>query len=208
MTPDASGRGFAATVWYVHGAGATDRSFRWLAAQLPPHRARSFSYDVGEGLGRCVERLGDEIMACGEPALVVGHSMGGVIAGGVAHLGPVRGLATLCAPFGGVAGIGVLALLRPEPLIRDLVPGNAALRAVRDGLSRSATPHLAIIGTSGLPFHRQPNDGVLTVDSQTALPGASFKALALNHFEVLLSRAAVDLIAAFGRACGMAGFDA
>lgn len=187
----------APPIWYVHGAGASPRSFAWLSAELPEHEALLFRYDHAEGVSPCIQRLGREIAAVGRPGLVVGHSLGGLIAAGVADQRQVMGVATLCAPFGGVAGLSLLAMLRSEPLFRDLAPMNPALRGLRDKLERSGTPHLAIVATSGLPFIEQPNDGVVTVASQTALPGTAFHEVALNHFEVLLSDRTVALLRAF-----------
>ena len=58
-------------------------------------------------------------------------------------------------------------------------------------------PHLAIVGTNGLPFTSEANDGVVTVASQTALIGPHYELLPLNHFEVLLSKEVIKLLVDF-----------
>ena len=65
--------------------------------------------------------------------------------------------------------------------------------------ARATKPHLAIVATQGLPFFPEDNDGAITVASQTALDGARYARLPLNHFEVLLSHDVADLIRTFAR---------
>src|SRR4051794_13734495 len=72
----------ALPIWYVHGAGASTRSFAWLRTQLPAHRSHLFSYDLTAGLASGIAGL-RRAMDGHAPGIVIGHSLGGLIAGGV-----------------------------------------------------------------------------------------------------------------------------
>lgn len=183
-------------IWYVHGAGASPRSFRWLSEQMPVHEAHMFQYATSEGLDACTNRLAGAINQQGR-CIVVGHSLGGLIAAGLAHEPNVQGIATLCAPFGGLTGATWLALLRTDMLFRDLTPMNPALRQIRNGLLSSRVPHLPIVATSGLPFMQQANDGAITVETQMAIGGVLYHQIPVNHFEVLLADETAALVGQF-----------
>jgi pimeloyl-ACP methyl ester carboxylesterase len=184
------------TIWYVHGAGASARSFTWLCEQLPSHHARLFEYTLQEGLSGCIARLSADI-AGQQPGIVIGHSLGGLIAAGVAAQPNIRGVVTLCAPFGGLSSATFLAMMRTDQLFRDLRTINPALGDIRDGLVKSGKPHLPIIATNGLPYSSEPNDGVVPVASATAIRSATYHSIPVNHFEVLLAEESVTLITDF-----------
>lgn len=182
-------------IWYVHGAGASGRSFTWLQTQLPAHTPHLFSYGVSDGLALGIERLGAAMAAA--PGLVIGHSLGGLIGAGVIAQPACRGLVTLAAPFGGLSVMLFLALFRKAQVLRDLSPFNPVLHALGAAVMQSQKPFLPIVATSGLSFLPGANDGVVPVASQTAIDAAPYQTLAVNHFETLLSPEAATLITAF-----------
>lgn len=181
-------------VWYIHGAGASDKSFAWLHTQLNIP-AQFFSYSVDEPTESAIQRLAFAIATDGRSAMLVGHSLGGVMACACAATANVERLVTICAPFGGVRHAELLSLFYRHPLLRDLRSYGPLLTTLRN--TRIGKPHLAIVGTSGLPFYTETNDGVVPLTSQTALSGPRYQSVALNHFEVLLSEEVVDLIRGF-----------
>lgn len=181
-------------IWYVHGAGASERSFVWLQQQLPAHTARFFGYTANQRVTTLIERCAACLVA--EPnVILVGHSLGGIIATACAQLANVSKLVTLCAPFGGIRYADMLSLFSFDPLISDLRSYSAVLSGIR--ATRLPTPHLSIVGTQGLPFINESNDGVISVASQTALRGPRYQVVPHNHFEVLLSVEVAALITSF-----------
>lgn len=125
------------------------------------------------------------------PVSLIGHSLGGVIAATCASLPQVTKLVTLCAPFGGIRQADFFSLFSWEPLFHDLRSHGPVLSSLRRW--PIGVPHLAFVGTNGLPFMFESNDGAITVASQTALNGPQYKMLPLNHFEVLLSSEVAEL---------------
>ena len=181
-------------IWYIHGAGASNRSFAWLHEQLPDMPAQFFSYTLRETAHAAIQRLSQTVAEDGRRAVLVGHSLGGIMA--IAATAPnIAGCVTLCAPFGGARHVEFLSMFYSHPLLSDLRYHSRLLREVR--AAPATKPHLAIVGTEGLPFFTEENDGVVTVASQTARTGVHYVRLSVNHFEVLLSRDVVDLIRAF-----------
>jgi pimeloyl-ACP methyl ester carboxylesterase len=184
-------------IWYVHGAGASVRSFAWLRTQLPPHQPHLFSYGADEGLAAGIARLSADMALADAPGLVIGHSLGGLIGAGVIGQPACRGLVTLSAPFGGLPMVLFLTLFRKDQVLRDLSPFNPVLRGLGEAVLASGKPFLPIVGTGGLSFLPGDNDGVVSVDSQTAIIGADYHKLPLNHFETLLADEAATLICDF-----------
>lgn len=179
-------------IWYVHGAGASPRSFAWLSNQLPKHDAKFLAYGINEPTPSVIFRLIDQLT---EPTILLGHSLGGIITTACVDHPNVQKLITLCAPFGGVRHADLMAMFSLEPLFHDLRAHGPLLRSARNKIINK--PHLAIVGTSGLPFTSETNDGVLTLNSQMARENTFYKILPLNHFEVLLDQEVVDLITTF-----------
>ena len=179
-------------IWYVHGAGASKRSFNWLSKQLPKHQAKFLSYRTNESVSSVANRF---LQMIDEPCILIGHSLGGIITTVCADNPNVQKLITICAPFGGVRHAEIMSMFSLEPLFYDLrSQGPTLINARNKYISK---PHMAIVGTSGLPFSSESNDGVLTVDSQMAKDDTDYTMFELNHFEVLLSLEVVTVIAAF-----------
>jgi len=185
------------SIWYVHGAGASSRSFVWLRDQLPEHKAIMFDYSLDESLVQCIARLSKDISASPKPGIVIGHSLGGLIAAGVAGQYNVDGVVTMCAPLGGLSSATLMTMMRTDQLFKDIMPYNPMLRTIRNGLVASGKRHLPIIATSGLPYTSLPNDGVVSLDSQMAIDGLTYHSFPVNHYEVLLTKEVAETISDF-----------
>ncbi len=178
-------------ICYVHGAGASERSFVWLEEHLPKHTASCFTYSINESLFSSITRL-NKFVLDHKTDIIIGHSLGGVMA---AACDNIKKVVSICAPFGGMKYAEFMYMFSLEQLYYDLRTHGPILSSIR---SKPLTkPHLAIVGTSGLPFTSQANDGVVTVESQTALFGPHYELLKLNHFEVLMSKEVSTLITNF-----------
>jgi pimeloyl-ACP methyl ester carboxylesterase len=183
----------ADTIIYVHGAGASAHSFTWLSSQLPAS-GRMLAYEVNDDPEEVVQRLNTEIASIGKPVSLVGHSLGGLIVMGADHTFVDR-VVTLAAPLGGLKMANFLRWLSSAPLYDTLRPSSSFLRRLH--ANPVTRPVLSIVATSGLPHIPVPNDGVLTVSTQTALSGPTYVSLPVNHFEVLLNLEAANLIKGF-----------
>ena len=181
-------------ICYVHGAGASERSFVWLQKQLPSHAPYYFTHSVKDQLSASIMGLSSFVIE-NDITMIIGHSIGGVMAAACVDCPSIEKIVSLCSPFGGMRYAEYMYMYSREQLFYDMRQYGPILSAIR---AKSITkPHLAIIGTKSLPFTSEPNDGVVTVVSQTALYGPHYEITALNHFEVLLSKEVAGLISSF-----------
>lgn len=171
---------------YIHGANATARSFNFIR-RVVARPASCLEYSCEAPLEFNIDRAAATLAQKGEPVDIIAHSLGGVVALGVESLGvPVRRMVTLATPFGGSTTADYLRFLYPgERLYRDISSTNPTLARLRGHKPRAAL--LSFITTAGgAPLFREPNDGVVSVASQRALPWGEKIEVEVNHFECLL----------------------
>ena len=81
---------------------------------------------------------------------------------------------------------------RSTPVFADINPLGITIRSVRR--DEITVPIRSVVTTSeGSPLMHEPNDGVVTVASQTCLEGPDYHRVDFNHFEVLLADPVIDL---------------
>lgn len=187
--------------WFVHGAGATARSFVWFAECLDRSLGDGKSVFFGHGLHETgpdvVARLRAQLDAAAAPIVLIGHSLGGLFAIPASASSNVDRVITLSAPFNGVMSAEMLRWFSNSPMFETIRPTGWFVRGV---LSRPVhKPTLSIVSKSGMPHIREPNDGVVTVASQKALQGAIYHEADVNHSEVLLDDEVIERTAGFIR---------
>lgn len=183
---------------FIHGTGASWRSFSYLRDRMPPHEATYISYIPDDKLESVIQNTKDllnTITDKDDPITIVGHSLGGVIGYAAHHHPAVAKLVTLSAPFGGCAAADFFRWVSPSPMFDNIRPNGKILRTVRSVPLK--VPMLAIVTTSGLPLDKEPNDGVVTVSSQTAIPGPQYHRVHLNHSEALMDDDTIETINKF-----------
>jgi esterase/lipase len=176
------------TIWYLHGAYATSKSFNWLTDQLPEHEAVFHEYETRSPIERVVNHLVTLASVAEEPVDIIGHSLGGVIALAVAQRSNnIRRIATMSAPFGGSKAATTLRWFSPKSILDDIHPNSSFIRSVQHNMDCLRSPTISIVteGASN-PMMMEANDGVVTVNSQMALPNIHYVMRNVNHFEVLL----------------------
>lgn len=178
-------------IFLLHGLGRTSASMLLLAHRLKKagHRPTLYGYHV---LRRPLEEIAhrfalraEEVLArdCVRersavfPYAVIGHSLGNVV---------TRMASSELPP--GLERLVMLAPPNRPPAIADALSGNPVFRAAArdaaakltdaeffESLPRPPVPTLVIAGTRGLgaswlPFHGEPNDGIVKVE-ETRLEG-------------------------------------
>ncbi len=182
------------TVWYIHGANSTSRSFAWMKERMPEHEMIDVEYDHTCSLGDTLDHLRTAAQRIGRHFSIISHSIGGVLAIGVANTHPdlVDRVVTMATPFRGCRAATLLRWVAPCPLFDDIHPYSPFIREQR--LSSPRIPVLSIVTTAGgTTVMSEPNDGVVTLKSQTELVGPIYRSVAVNHFEVLLDEEAAML---------------
>jgi pimeloyl-ACP methyl ester carboxylesterase len=143
----------------VHGFLATAGVLRPLAEMLEREAGvaiASFTHTPGTPVTILADRLGELVRQLGhaERIHLIGHSIGGLaVRLFVQELGGdprVVGTISIATPFGGARR----ARLLPGQLGRELEPGSALLKQLRDGATRQpSVPHFAIAGTHDRVIH-------------------------------------------------------
>lgn len=185
---------------YLHGLNQTSHSFNYLRTQLPAHTATCINYSSHQALRDSMQEIRKQLPK-GEFSLV-GHSLGGVLAVLMAaehaeHADQMQRLVTISSPFAGSKVAAGLRWLPGHPkVIEDLTPSSPKIELIRQ--LRLTTPTMCLVSTAGaLPLSSEPNDGIVTVSSQKALPFGKKAEVKANHFEVLLHERTIKLMRDF-----------
>lgn len=171
-------------IWFIHGAASTPLSFNWLKTKLRRHTPVDIAYENQTPLVETISYLRNEIAKCAAPPIVIGHSLGGVIAASVAQVAPVAKIVTLGTPFGGSFAASIMRWFMPTQLMRDISQQSPILASLQNDPPK--VPILSFVTDSGLNVMGERTDGVVTVRSQMALKGPTYITVPNNHFEVLL----------------------
>jgi len=183
---------------YIHGLNSSHRSFNYVQAKLPSHDIVPINYSSHQPLRDSMDEVRKRLPKTGRFS-IVGHSLGGVLAVLMAaeHVDRVDNLVTISAPFGGSKAATALRWVPGHPkVIEDITPTSGKIELISQ--LKLHTPTLSIISTGGsLPTTPEPNDSIVTVSSQRALPFGRKVEVKANHFEVLLHEKVVQLLENF-----------
>ena len=185
-----------ATLCYIHGLNSSKNSFAYMAKTVGGDP--KINYTSYQPLEKSVAQV-SRLLPKNEPLILVGHSLGGIIATTIAlnETHDIRKIVTISTPFGGSKfAYWARWLIQGLPVLEDLTPQSPAI--VRFAENKIPCPMLSIVTTGGnLPWSTEPNDTIVTVASQTALKHGKKVEIKANHFEVLLHDRAADVIKKF-----------
>lgn len=190
----------------VHGAWCTSNSFNYVLSNLPEFDGQvdRFEYDCQAStpsmvVDRLERRLRTLYQTTWRKAVVVGHSLGGVIAAHVADLPTVKSTVTAAAPLAGIVEHPWLlsAFLHwHSPMLADLSPHSELIQALKRKTFNK--PIDVCVASRGFnPWIVEPNDGVISIRAQTSwVPAnANVQHLHVNHNEILLTDSFVSIVA-------------
>lgn len=180
-------------IWYIHGANSSPLSFSWIKQQLPAHVGRNITYSTDHPIADTIATLHETLEAEQQPVHIISHSLGGIIAVSLAQLcRNVKQVVTMSTPFGGCKLADRLRWFFPSQMFENIYTGNRAITNLHTA-STSDIPILSFVTKGGgLQMMHEPNDGVVTVESQLRLSGPRYIELPINHFEVLLSPEVIE----------------
>jgi len=178
---------------YIHGANATPKSWNYIRARVGD--GILISYNSSLGFKHNLEHMKSQLIDV-ENLQFISHSLGGIYA---LHLADhfsnrVKCGISLSTPYGGV-NIPIIAryYLYWHKLFHDIVPTAWPITNVKKIELR--WPWTNIVSVSGsMPWSIEPNDGVVSIDSQRFRSDMELIDLEVNHYEVVLSDQAVEII--------------
>lgn len=177
----------------IHGLNSSHRSFNYIRNQIYPD-AVMVDYTSHQALEKSLAQVARQLPK-DEGYELIGHSLGGVISVLLTHLGlaqPER-VTTISSPLGGSKAASIMRwLAHGIEVFNDITPHSKHIKSIQQPLS---VPLLSIISTGGsLPTSTEPNDSVVTVSSQRALPYGKKVEVKASHFEVLLHDRTLDIL--------------
>lgn len=182
---------------YIHGFNSSSRSFAFVVDQLPKHSPIIINYDSHKALDESIAAITKQLPKT--PTILVGHSLGGVIAAIIAAQRPesISKLAIISAPIGGSKAAATLRWIPGHPkILHDITPNSKHVRILSS--MKLSMPTLSIISTGGnLVTLGEPNDSIVTVASQRALGFGKKVEVKANHFEVLMHEKTVKHLEEF-----------
>lgn len=185
------------TILYIHGAFATPLSFTLIQRSLPEHKAEYLEYDVADDLYDVIDNEVKRLVERGERVEIISHSLGGVLASRIAQKSKmVDKVVTMGTPFGGNKAAALMKWLNPHPMFKIITPNSYMLSELRS--NAVGAPTLSLVTTAGRnPMFNEPNDGVVTIDSQQSFHGPDYVEVPYSHIEVLLAEQTIKMITEF-----------
>lgn len=182
-----------ANVVYIHGAFATPVSFTRLVENLPGHFAYYPQYTVDEELQKNIDRIAKEVAKLDDP-IIVGHSLGGVIGLSIANQIPdVKKVITIASPLGGSRTADIMKWFSTQNLFYDISTSSPVIKGLEN--RKNPCPVYSIVTTAGNnPMILEPNDGVVSIASQTKLSDVQYIKMHFNHLEILMTDELTDVI--------------
>lgn len=179
-------------IFFIHGAASTPLSFNWLKGNLKPHNAIDIAYENQTPLIDTIDHLRKKVSECNVPPIIIGHSLGGIIAASIAQEVSVKKIVTMSTPFGGSFAASLVRWFMPSQLIKDVCQQSPVLLSLQKNPPK--IPMLSFVTDSNLIMLGERTDGVVTVASQMALNGPNYIKVDVNHFEILMYPLVIDEI--------------
>lgn len=181
-------------VVYIHGASATSESFTHIREHVGGD-AIMINYSSNNGFDHNLATMETQLQKCRE-MFFVSHSLGGIYALHLANrfYKKTLGGVSLSTPYGGSREADFARYFLPfNRLMKDVGVMSDPIKKIKElKLPPVWTNVVTTVGDS--PWIREPNDGVVTIDSMRFRSDMDLVELPLNHYEVVLSNRTVDII--------------
>ena len=177
-------------IFAIHGAWSSPLSFTHLESKIKGHW-QMFSYDhASESMDLIIERANKEIT---DSSLVIGHSLGGIVALSMESNPLVRGVITLASPLSGLELNLIQLYLSRSSLLSQIANDSKTIRQMKQ--HEYTKPVLHAVASRGYnPFIFERNDGVLPYKIQTGWSCGQLADVDANHYEILQSPQTAKLI--------------
>lgn len=179
--------------FFIHGAWASPASFNYLRDKLrDKYETAAASYDCQKmAVADMIDTTREHMYgACrpGDNNIVVGHSLGGLIALSLEDEPLVSRVVTIASPLAGLQMNRLMEfyLSFRSPILGKIAAGSNFISSLHS--KKYTKPIDTIVAAKGFnPLLTEPNDGVLTIECQTSWlpPNARLRPIAASHFDIL-----------------------
>lgn len=180
-------------IFAIHGAWSSPVSFNYLQTKIKANWQFLIYDHSSETMEEIVDRARREIP---KESIVIGHSLGGIIAMLLHESNSLKKSITLASPLYGLELNLVQLYFTRSKLIKQITRDSDAIRTMKS-ISYNK-PVLHLIANRGFnPFIYEANDGVLPQRIQTAWSAGKMVEVNANHYEILQSCETINLIKEF-----------
>lgn len=184
------------TLVFIHGAFSGPSAFHYFARSFADYQCVSFAYNWNTKPSLIGRELADFVtMTVRTPSVILlGHSLGGNVAihslasfdGSIPFI--IKRVITYSSPIGGSAPARFLRLVSKAQIFEHIHPSSWEVQTLQDIALQhhQYRSNITCFVSNRGPISRL-SDGVITVASQTAIPGLHYIPVATNHINVLLS---------------------
>lgn len=183
---------------YIHGASATAQSFTHIRQFVRDHFEEPdimLEYRSQDGFDNNLAKMKGQLDDA-ERLFFISHSLGGIYSLHLAnhYKETTVGGVSLSTPYGGSVEADFARYFLPfNQLMKDIGPMSEPMREARHLPSPpNWTQVVTTVGQS--PWVSEHNDGVVTIKSMRARSDFELIEMPLNHYEVVISDAVVQLI--------------
>jgi len=193
-------------IFLIHGAWCTKNSFNHISDSLYASKKYNkyindiiyFEYDNSKkSIKDIISDARDKLYKVGKDSIIVGHSMGGLIALSLEPEDYSSKIITIASPLSGlkVPKLTEFFLLFREPALSDIMYHSSFINKLHK--ISFTKPIFNVIATKGFnPFIFEQSDGVISISSQINwLPNNSkIINIEASHHEILQNEELVDVI--------------
>lgn len=184
----------------IHGAWSGTNSFNYISDNvgIAANEILYFRYNaVKDSLKKIINDGRDFLAEETKDFVVVGHSLGGLIALSLHNMEHCSHIITLASPLSGIKLSPLVQTFtyNRAPILQEISPGSTLIKSLQ---SKEYKKKIDIIITKvGFnPAILEPSDGVITVETQERwIPQSAVSTyIDCNHYEILQSKQAVATI--------------
>lgn len=172
---------------FIHGAGATHKSFGYIQSIMKPTKFTHLEYDVSNGFMANLEYMVDQVEDLNN-FFIIAHSLGGIYAIHLQNLLPekILGVVSMSTPFRGSKMARYMNWVFPKNcLFREISPNAKPIKSTYT--MPITVPWLQIVSTGGgVPWHISENDSVVTTASMMDRPDVEITTVTSCHYEILV----------------------
>lgn len=183
---------------YIHGASATAESFTHIRQFVRDHTEEpdiALEYNSEDGFDYNLKNMKGQLDDA-DRLFFVSHSLGGIYALHLANYyeETTIGGVSLSTPYGGSRQADFARYFLPfNRLMKDIGPMSRPMAEAKK--LPAPINWTQIVTTRGAsPWINEPNDGVVTIESMRARQDFELVELSLNHYEVVISNAVVEIV--------------